>query len=238
MESFTLRAVLTSPVIMRGHCTLDAVLMAVLNTGDVSNMIKCVDDLYYASAAMRLNTGETKSVSFVSSMMTTTKGHIWAEMAQAMWIAPADLPARLPYIAPQACIILDNAHLVTGVAEEALFHLYTRLAPQGRLLLTAPTAPRDWGLALPDLLSRLQAMPIARLDPPDDDLLAGVLLKLFTDRQITAEARLIPYLLPRMERSIAAAQALVAALDARSLATHRPVTRVLAAEVLDSAAPE
>ena len=168
----------------------------------------------------------------------THLAHIWAEMAQAMWIAPADLPARLPYIAPQACIILDNAHLVTGVAEEALFHLYTRLAPQGRLLLTAPTAPRDWGLALPDLLSRLQAMPIARLDPPDDDLLAGVLLKLFTDRQITAEARLIPYLLPRMERSIAAAQALVAALDARSLATHRPVTRVLAAEVLDSAAPE
>lgn len=168
----------------------------------------------------------------------THLAHIWAEMAQAMWIDPADLPARLPYIAPQACIILDNAHLVTGAAEEALFHLYTRLAPQGRLLLTAPTAPRDWGLALPDLLSRLQAMPIARLDPPDDDLLAGVLLKLFTDRQITAEARLIPYLLPRMERSIAAAQALVAALDARSLATHRPVTRVLAAEVLDSADPE
>ena len=161
--------------------------------------------------------------------------HIWAEMAQAMWINPADLTARLPYIAPQACIILDNAHLVAGAAEESLFHLYNRLAPQGRLLLTATTAPRDWGLALPDLLSRLQAMPIARLDPPDDDLLAGVLLKLFTDRQITAEARLIPYLLPRMERSIAAAQALVAALDARSLATHRPVTRVLAAEVLDIA---
>jgi chromosomal replication initiation ATPase DnaA len=40
------------------------------------------------------------------------------------------------------------------------------------------------------------------------------------------------------EGSIAAAQALVAALDARSLATHRPVTRALAAEVLDSAAPE
>jgi chromosomal replication initiation ATPase DnaA len=135
-------------------------------------------------------------------------------------------------------VILDDAQRVTGRAEEALFHLYNRLAPHGRLLLTAPTAPRDWGLALPDLLSRLQAMPMARLEPPDDDLLAGVLVKLFADRQITAEARLIPYLLPRMERSIAAAQALVAALDARSLATHRPVTRALAAEVLDSAAPE
>ena len=164
--------------------------------------------------------------------------HIWAEMAQALWIDPADLHARLDDIAPEACVILDDAQRVAGRAEEALFHLYNRLAPHGRLLLTAPTAPRDWGLALPDLLSRLQAMPMARLEPPDDDLLAGVLVKLFADRQITAEARLIPYLLPRMERSIAAAQALVAALDARSLATHRPVTRALAAEVLDSAAPE
>ncbi|MEY4780084.1 MAG: hypothetical protein RLZZ607_1397 [Pseudomonadota bacterium] len=168
----------------------------------------------------------------------THLAHIWAEMAQALWIDPADLHARLDDIAPEACVILDDAQRVTGRAEEALFHLYNRLAPHGRLLLTAPTAPRDWGLALPDLLSRLQAMPTARLEPPDDDLLAGVLVKLFADRQITAEARLIPYLLPRMERSIAAAQALVAALDARSLATHRPVTRALAAEVLDSAAPE
>ena len=168
----------------------------------------------------------------------THLAHIWAEMAQALWVSPADLHARLDDIAPEACVILDDAQRVTGRAEEALFHLYNRLAPNGRLLLTAPTAPRDWGLALPDLLSRLQAMPMARLEPPDDDLLAGVLVKLFADRQITAEARLIPYLLPRMERSIAAAQALVAALDARSLATHRPVTRALAAEVLDSAAPE
>jgi chromosomal replication initiation ATPase DnaA len=168
----------------------------------------------------------------------THLAHIWAEMAQALWVDPADLHARLDDIAPEACVMLDDAQRVTGQAEEALFHLYNRLAPHGRLLLTSPTAPRDWGLALPDLLSRLQAMPMARLEPPDDDLLAGVLVKLFADRQITAEARLIPYLLARMERSIAAAQALVAALDARSLATHRPVTRALAAEVLDSAAPE
>lgn len=168
----------------------------------------------------------------------THLAHIWAEMAQALWVNPADLLAQLPQIAPNACVILDDAHHVTGRAEEALFHLFNRLGPEGRLLLTAPTAPRDWGLALPDLLSRLQAMPMARLEPPDDALLAGVLVKLFADRQITAEARLIPYLLPRMERSIAAAQALVMALDAKSLATQRPVTRALAAEVLDTTAPE
>ena len=168
----------------------------------------------------------------------THLAHIWADMAQALWVKPADLPAQLPQIAPNARVILDDAQDVAGRAEEALFHLYNRLGPQGRLLLTSHMAPRDWGLTLPDLLSRLQAMPIARLEPPDDALLAGVLVKLFADRQITAEARLIPYLLARMERSIAAAQALVMALDAKSLATHRPVTRALAAEVLDTTAPE
>ena len=81
-------------------------------------------------------------------------------------------------------------------------------------------------------------MPIARLEAPDDALLAAVLAKLLADRQITPPATLIPYLLPRMERSIAAARALVAALDARSLASQRPVSRQLAAEVLDLRADE
>jgi chromosomal replication initiation ATPase DnaA len=159
--------------------------------------------------------------------------HIWAAEAQALWLSPDELADRLPDIPADAAVILDGAQRVAGSAETELFYLYNRLIPQGRLLLTAPMAPRDWGLALPDLLSRLQAMAVARLEAPDDALLAAVLAKMLADRQITPPANLIPYLLPRMERSIAAARALTAALDARSLATQRPVTRQLAAEVLD-----
>jgi hypothetical protein len=44
---------------------------------------------------------------------------------------------------------------------------------------------------------------------------------------------LIPYLLARMDRSFAAARDLVAALDALALAEGRPVTRALAAALLD-----
>ena len=164
----------------------------------------------------------------------THLAHIWAEMSQALWLMPGELEERLDDIPAEACILIENAQDVAGLAEPALLHLYNRLAPQGRLLLTAPNAPRDWGLRLPDLLSRLQAIPIARLDTPDDALLAGVLVKLLADRQIMAQPNLISYLLPRMERSIAAARRVVAALDARSLATRRPVTRSLAAEVLDT----
>ena len=112
------------------------------------------------------------------------------------------------------------------------------LLPAGRLLITATTPPRDWRLALPDLHSRMQAAALTRLEPPDDALLSAVLIKLFADRQITVPPNLIAYLVSRMERSIAAARDMVAVLDARALAAARPVTRALAAEVLDSASEQ
>ena len=135
-------------------------------------------------------------------------------------------------------VAVDDAHRVAGGDEESLFHLHNRLAQGGRLLLTAPTPPRDWGLQLPDLLSRMQAIAITTLAAPDDTLLSAVLVKLFADRQIAVAPNLIAYLVTRMERSIGAARALVAALDARALALGRPVSRALAAEVLDLGCPQ
>ena len=73
-----------------------------------------------------------------------------------------------------------------------------------------------------------------RLAPPDDALLSAVLVKLFADRQISVAPSLIAYLITRMDRSIGAARQLVARLDSHALALGRPVTRAVAAEVLDS----
>lgn len=167
--------------------------------------------------------------------------HIWARLTGAEILTPDTIRHRLPHLAPDAAIAVDNADSGADNPnrdETALFHLYNLLAPSGRLLLTAATPPRDWGLALPDLISRLQTLPQCKLDPPDDALLSAVLVKLFADRQITVPPNLIPYLVSRMERSIAAARSLVAALDAAALAQARPVTRTLAGEVLDIAPPQ
>ena len=79
---------------------------------------------------------------------------------------------------------------------------------------------------------------MARLEAPDDALLSAVLVKLFADRQLAVAPSLIPYLVARMERSIAAARELVARLDRRALAEGRGVTRGLAAEILDTAGAE
>lgn len=165
----------------------------------------------------------------------THLAHIWAADHRAVMLN-ASLATRLPGLPPDAAVVLDDADTLHD--DTALFHLYNLLAPQGRLLLTAAGPPRDWGVTLPDLLSRLQTMTQCTLSPPDDALLGAVLVKLFSDRQIAVPPNLIPYLVTRMERSIAAARHLVATLDAASLAQGRPITRPFAGEVLDFAPPQ
>lgn len=166
----------------------------------------------------------------------THLAQIWAAMAGAVILRADGLAAiKLDDLAGQRVVVEDADRI--GAAEAALFHLHNLVTGAGTgagaLLLTAATPPRDWGLALPDLVSRMQAAPVARLEAPDDALLSAVLIKLFADRQISVPANLIPYLVSRMPRSIGAARALVVALDAHALALGRPITRQLAAEVLE-----
>lgn len=173
----------------------------------------------------------------------THLAHVWARdsgarIVAARDLAALDLPALADLAAAGAAAVEDCADLGGDAAgERALFHLHNLLAEsRGALLLTAAAPPRDWGLRLPDLVSRVQAAAVARLDPPDDALLAAVLLKLFADRQIAVTPALIDYLALRMDRSFAAAGELVAALDRRGLAERREVDRALAAEVLETLA--
>lgn len=168
----------------------------------------------------------------------THLAHIWAAMAGAMIVAVRDLAALDPAPLSGRAVVVDNAAGVAGdpAAETALLHLHNLVTQGGHLLLTASRPPRDWGLRLPDLGSRLMAAPLAQVQAPDDALLAAVLVKLFADRQIAVHSTLIPYLIVRMDRSIGAAQALVAALDAAALARGGPVSRALAAKVLASGA--
>jgi chromosomal replication initiation ATPase DnaA len=163
----------------------------------------------------------------------THLAHIWAAASGGTVLPLANLPRHLPRLAPDAAIAIDNAD-APDRDETTLFHLYNLLATSGRLLLTATTPPRDWGVHLADLMSRLQSLPLVRLDAPDDALLSAVLIKLFADRQIVVLPNLIPYLVTRMERSIAAARTLVAGLDAAALAQGRPVTRTLAGAYFDA----
>lgn len=174
----------------------------------------------------------------------THLAHVWARRAgarilPAAALAQADVRAW-PDTAALAVEDVDRldalAPTAARVAEEALFHLSNRLrSGGGSLLVTGRRAPAFWPLCLADLASRLSAAAVARLEPPDDALLAAVLVKLFADRQLDVAPDLITWLLSRMERSFTAAERLVDRLDRAGLAQRRPLTARLAAEVLAEA---
>lgn len=122
----------------------------------------------------------------------------------------------------------------TDMAEEEIFAIVNAArAGLGHVLLTSRTSAPLLRLRLPDLASRLRAATQIELGAPDDMLLHGVLVKLFADRQMDVDPKLLAYVLSRMERSIASAEALVARLDRESLASGRRITRGMVASVLE-----
>ncbi len=162
----------------------------------------------------------------------THLAHVWAEQAGATILPATGLAGWEPRPGNYAIEDIPDA-AGDEEAERALFHLHNFvLAEGGRLLVTGVTPPALWVIDLPDLASRMRGTPSVRLEAPDDALLQALLLKLFADRQITPQPSLIPWLLKRMDRSFAAAGRLVAELDARALATGRPIGVKLATEIL------
>ncbi len=131
-------------------------------------------------------------------------------------------------------IIEDVDRHLDAVAERTILHAYNTARDLGHhLLLTGRRAAAAWPLRLPDLRSRLLAAPSAAVKSPDDDLLRALLVKLCADRRLSVDEAVIGYLVRRMDRSFESAGALVSALDAASLARHRPISRALAREVLE-----
>jgi chromosomal replication initiation ATPase DnaA len=142
--------------------------------------------------------------------------------------------AAVPRALAEGALVLEDIG-DDAFDEAALFHLMNLAGEQrANVLMTARRAPAALaaGLATADLASRLRAVPAVEIGAPDDGLLAAVAYKLFADRQITPEEGLVPFMLARMERSLAALRDLVAALDREALARKRPLNKSLASELL------
>lgn len=164
---------------------------------------------------------------------------IWRERSGAKEIAASALrDADLDALVAGGAVLVEDIH-AGDVEETALFHLINLVRERdGHALLTSRLAPAELPFELADLRSRLRAAVPVTLLAPDDELLARVIVKLFADRQLPVEASLVDFLSLRMERSLEAANRIVAALDAEALAVGRPISRQLAARVLARAAGE
>jgi chromosomal replication initiation ATPase DnaA len=159
----------------------------------------------------------------------THLAHLWCERSGAALIEGKAMTLERSGVLPGAIAIDDAEH----AAEQPLLHAYNLcLERGGTLLLTMGAPPAAQPIALADLRSRLRALLVAEIAPPDDELLAAVLLKQFADRQLRVAPGVVAYLVPRMERSFASAASLAIELDRRALAAGRPVTIKLARAVL------
>jgi len=125
-----------------------------------------------------------------------------------------------------------------GYDEQTLFHLLN-LAREKRLfvLLTARVGPNRWDIDLPDLVSRLSAVPVTKIGAPDEALLRTVMLKQFADRQLAIDPKVLEFLALRIDRSLEAASAAVEAVDRAALASGRKISRQLVAAALEGTAP-
>lgn len=162
--------------------------------------------------------------------------HVFQAGARARLLRPAELEqAAAPVLLEgHRAVVLDEA---PPVPERALLHLYNALAERGgHLLIVSRLPPARWAIELPDLASRLAALPAVRIDPPDDGLVAALLVKLFTDRQLTVAPGVVAYLTARVERSFETLRRVVDRLDHESLARHRAVGLALAREIVEAEA--
>ncbi|HBR68655.1 MAG TPA: DNA replication protein [Rhodospirillaceae bacterium] len=162
---------------------------------------------------------------------------VWQDMTGAENVKPEMLVSKSAEQIAQAGehIVIDGVDPWLGErgAETTLFHLYNILKEERRnLLVTMRMTPTDADFAIADLASRWRAAPVAVIDAPDDDLLSAVLVKQFGDRQLQVGADVIAYVLPRMERSFAAAHEIVTLADRMALAEKRPVSVPLMRRVL------
>ncbi|GEO84581.1 MULTISPECIES: DnaA regulatory inactivator HdaA [Alphaproteobacteria] len=156
---------------------------------------------------------------------------IWSEQAGATAIDPVS-GANAARQAAAGPVLLEDADRA-GFDEVELFHVINSVREHGTsFLMTSRSWPLSWPVALPDLRSRLRAATMVEIGSPDEVLLSQVIVKLFADRQLNIDDKIVDYIVKRMERSCAAAQEVVDRIDRLALSRRTKITRALAAEVL------
>lgn len=157
---------------------------------------------------------------------------IWRERSQAADIHPKAGSGAVARAVAGPVLFEDADRRSFDDAE--LFHVINSVRENGHsLLVTSRLWPMSWPVTLPDLRSRLKAATVVEIGEPDEELLAQVIVKLFADRQLYIDDKLVGYIVTRMERSLGSAQTIVERLDRLALGRGTRITRQLAAEVLN-----
>lgn len=112
---------------------------------------------------------------------------------------------------------------VEALEETEVFHRWNRAQEDGFPLLLVVDG-ENWDIALADLRSRMGAALQLEIDAPDDALASELMLSHAVQRGLALGEGAPAYLVPRMERSYAAIENIVAEIDRLSLERQVPAT--------------
>ncbi len=165
---------------------------------------------------------------------------VWAKETNAFKINVNELNGKLDkcLMTNFICIEdLDNMdeleEEIKKETEEALFHLINHFVHGNKkALFSSKKMPNQWSLNLKDLESRLLSINKVSIKEPDDKLILALLLKLFSDRQVTVGHDELKHIALRIDRSFSGMYQFVQLLDKKSLSLQRKINFSLINETI------
>lgn len=173
----------------------------------------------------------------------THLAHVWQQRFAAKFLPDEflqtdeqDIP-KLAELVKASALIIDDIDQ-KKICDTSIFHIINlAIAANQPLLFTSSKPLMQWQVTLPDLMSRFKAAKHVEITPPDDMLMETILTKTFAEKQLNVADNVIAYILPRIDRSIAAIIALVDKLDDYALQQKKPITRAMVAKMFEAEKP-
>jgi DnaA family protein len=196
------------------------------------------------AAARSIAAGQGAGLLYLHGIEGVGKSHLLQAICAAVpgsaWLPLRPLRGQDPVLpgitSDLPLIALDDPQAIAGAPEweQRLFTLYNDCVSAGTRLVVAAREPAvDLPLALPDLRSRLAAMPHYALRPLDEAQQRAALQARAAVRGIELPDETLHYLQRRFARDMGSLYALLERLDAASLEAQRTLTVPFIRSVLD-----
>jgi DnaA family protein len=146
-------------------------------------------------------------------------------------------PGILEGLSSRELVCIDDVDRVTGMPgwEIALFTLCNELQESGgQLIIAAASAPREAGIELADLESRMSRLPVFQLRPLDEQERVTALQLRANHRGLELPDETAAYLLRRSRRDMRSLYELLDRLDLEALRAKRKLTIPFVRDVLGS----
>ena len=128
-------------------------------------------------------------------------------------------------------LVLDNFD--ENVNERLMYSLFNLVDQDNKFVIINSLIPiNKINFKLDDLNSRVKNCLFAKIEKPDDELVFAILLKNFSDRQITIEKRLIEYIIKHIDRSYGKIYEFIYKIDEISLKKKKSIDFKIIKEAL------